>query len=379
MFQFGIPLRLTLAWLVAVLGSPFDPHPFALVTFPQPFFDGWFIRVVDHARGLSVACIFGSFRPAHQRNYNNTWLALLYTGPGGTRMLTEQHFVDQKTVRITPRSRASGGTRSSFLWQSAMGSFDVDDDRAFLSFDFNALRVSMRLLQRVPWDADAPDTAGPEGWAGKVLPTPCHYYVHSLASVASYEVHPRNSSAITGMGYGHMETNYGHVFPSAWVWCQAISASREAQLVVTGGRFIAGPLVPEVFVLAYRAPGLHWDFRSTDLDKITRDFDASAGFLHIVAKRQTGARELYINVSASPESFSEALFFPTRAGFSDNPGSVESYSSTALIAAYVDGCLVDLRHIPMAALEFGGAFRHVAEDPASGSAGSFSGPSLVQV
>ena len=42
-----------------------------------------------------------------------------------------------------------------------------------------------------------------------------------------------------------------------------------AHLVLTGGRFIIGPLVTNSYVLGVRAGELRWDFRTTDLDRVS--------------------------------------------------------------------------------------------------------------
>jgi len=347
-----------LVWRLAI-ASPFDPHRTPHLSSPS-FFDGWFTRVVDHTNNLSFSVIFGSFKPAHSSTYNNSWVALLYSAAGSTAMVTEQHFVDQADVQITPRSSSNLGAASSFIWESPLGSLAVNDSSATLAFHFKALRLRAELSHRVPWSNAAPNSAGPEGWPAD-LPfdlLPCHYYVHTLASQVNYTLEfTESQDSLEGAGFGHMETNYGKAFPSAWIWAEGISPSGQEQLLLSS---IKLPPAKANF-LAYRSRKFAWDFRSFDLDSFRVSFDSEAGWISIVARRVFPERELLINMTAAPRSFSDPLYVPTRKGWSDNPGSVESYIAHASVVAYQDGSKVEVLEIPLAALEFGGDYRSNAQ------------------
>lgn len=275
-------------------------------------------------------------------------------------MVTEQHFFDQADVQITPRSSSNMGAVSSFIWESPLGSLAVNDSSANLRFHFKALELRAQLSDRVPWSNVAPNSAGPEGWVAD-LPfdlLPCHYYVHTLASQVNYTLEfTESQESLDGAGFGHMETNYGKAFPSAWIWAEGISQSGQEQLLLSSAK------IPPVKVefLAYRSRKFAWDFRSLDLDVFRIVFDSKAGWIRIVARRVFPDRELFINMTAAPGSFSDPLYIPTRNGWSNNPGSVESYIARASVAAYQDGSKIEVLEIPLAALEFGGNFRSNAQ------------------
>ena len=86
----------------------------------------------------------------------------------------------------------------------------------------------------------------------------------------------------------HIERNWGDSFPTGWVWAQASAPFGEAFLVLTGGRFVIGPITTDSHVIGLRTRGggggrggrggmrrrnrddaqsLSWDFRTTDLDR----------------------------------------------------------------------------------------------------------------
>lgn len=347
-----------LIWRLA-MASPFDPHRAPRLS-SRSFFDGWFTRVVDHTKGLSFAVIFGSFQPAHSSMYNNSWVALLYSAAGSTAMVTEQHFLDQADVQITSRSSSSLGAVSSFIWESSLGSLAVNDSSANLTFNFKALGLRAQLSHRVPWSSAAPNSAGPEGWPAG-LPVdllPCNYYVHTLASQVKYTLDfTEGQESLEGSGFGHMETNYGKSFPSAWIWAEGISPSGQEQLLLSS---IKLPPVKLGF-LGYRSRKFAWDFRSLDLDSFQIRFDSKAGWIRLVARRVLPEQELFINMTAAPRSFSEPIYVPTRNGWSNNPGSVESYIARASVVAYQGGSKIEDLEIPLAALEFGGNFRSNAQ------------------
>uniref|UniRef100_A0A7S4PYL0 AttH domain-containing protein n=1 Tax=Alexandrium monilatum TaxID=311494 RepID=A0A7S4PYL0_9DINO len=340
--------------LTPAVASPFDPHP---AQRSGPFFDGWFTRIVDHERGVSAAVIIGSFQPARDGSFNSTWVALLHRGAGSNTTVVEQHFLDQSDVRVESRSLPEPGYVSNFTWRSTRGELEVNDSAALLSFAFDSLHVRARLSARVPWSAEAPDAAGPEGWVRRLPALTCHYYVHSLASRAEYTLTPAGGSAIEGRGHAHMEGNYGRTFPQGWIWLQAIGASGGVQVVLTAGRFLSlGPLGISAVVMAYRSPQLHWDFRTTDLDAICWRGSAAGGWFSAVARHWTRDEELRLTVQAPPGSFSDRLYFPTRSGFSDTPGCRESYSAVVDVVAYRRGVALERQRVPLAALEFGGTY-----------------------
>jgi len=318
------------------------------------------VRVVDHPANRTFSIIVGSFQPAHDPNFNQTWAALLYRDSNGV-MRTYQRFV--REVNITERGQPVTHPTdlvSPAIFEFAaptLGTLLVNDSLATLDFDFGNLSVSANLSRRVPWDPKEPNGAGPEGWIGhisKVLP--CNYFVQTLASEVVYSINEPEGETL-GTGFAHSETNYGVDFPDAWVWAQAISVDGKSQLLLTGGAFVIAGISTHTYVVAFRAPGREWNFRTTDLDIISPHANACNATLELIAETPLSHRRISLSILAPQDSFSDPLFFPTATGFSDKPGCVESYSATATVTTSVGGRDVQHHVFPLAALEFGGKMR----------------------
>ena len=179
----------------------------------------------------------------------------------------------------------------------------------------------------------------------------------------------------------HIERNWGDSFPTGWVWAQASAPFGEAFLVLTGGRFVIGPITTDSHVIGLRTRGggggggrggrggmrrrnrdgaqsLSWDFRTTDLDRIVERRDACGGGLVLNATSRDRQRRLELHFSAPPASFGEPIPVPTVSeGFSARPGCRESYTAVVEIAAWQRQELVFTRRVPRAVLEFGGEFQ----------------------
>lgn len=361
-----------------VVGSPFDPFPIAARPSGS-FFDGWFLRVVDHAHGRSLAFIVGAYQPKGypRAAYESSWVSVLVASEDGATV-TEQTFAgDVNMTLLSARSPSSWPDQVSpprfELSVPSLLTLRVDGDEVTLDANINGLRVDVHVsAPRAAWDASAPNGAGPEGalrhvpWA-----LPCHYFVHSLASPARYTVHGVGDGvAMSGVGFAHLETNYGALFPKAWVWVQGIDALGTTHLLVTGGKFVVGGITTMTYIVAYRSPSAGaLNFRTTDADSITvLEQDACAGRLSIGAAPSLLSalwkRGLHISlsVSASVASFSDPLFVPTAAGWSNDPGSVESFHARADVRVAARGsgagdAALESTSLTLVALEFGGDFR----------------------
>lgn len=341
-----------------VAASPFDPHP---LPGHGPWFEGWFTRIVDPAKNISVVVIAGSYEPQNASVLTTTWVGAIVSRPDGT-VTTEQVFPGQESVRITKAGQPvvkppAHGEPAEFEWTSSIGSIAVTPDgSSTLSFRMpSGLAIDATMTGRVPWDPSCPEDCGPEGWVGK-LPSgllPTNYFVQTLASKVTYTV-----GGISGEGFAHQETNFGARFPTAWTWMQGVSSDGKTQLLLTGGAFTVAGVTIEQFLLGYRSPHRQWDFRGIDLDPIDVKMDGCAGTLKLSARALTGGRRVEVEAAAPAGSFCEPLFFPTATGWSNKPGSVESYTSTATIRLFEGSSKepveeVELRQV---ALEFGGTY-----------------------
>ncbi|CAM9861093.1 unnamed protein product, partial [Phaeothamnion confervicola] len=370
--------------------SPFDPRPppTGVLGLRVPYFIGWFLRGVDHDQDRSFGVVIGSFRHPNRvspsKEYNQHYLSLAYSdakGSGGGNDAVETHTFHSlpaaDAVKITgpgggPVQAQPDAADPDFSWEVArLGSLHVDGDGGELSFELPELRLAAKFSDRLPWDCRYPNTAGPEGILARTRLLPLHYFVHSFGSRCVYELKPKGGRAVAGTAVLHMEANYGNSFPTGWVWAQGCSdgesdssdgasssgggASEKtagssssssgdgvandggdgrAHFVLTGGKFLIGPFTTDSFILGYRSPGLHWDFRTTELDRVRTTFSHARRFLRAEATSRRGERHLELEIRAPEGSFGNPIYVPTPLGFSNRPGCIESYTATATFRCY---------------------------------------------
>jgi hypothetical protein len=261
------------------------------------------------------------------------------------------------------------GAPSSFDYMTDAGSLSVRDDTAELRMSFPSYSVHVTTRRRVPWSDSRPNSDGPEGTLfprarGALLP--CHYFVHSLGSEATYKLTPTAQSApsISGTGFAHLEANYGSAFPHSWIWTQGVAPGGIAHFAATALALEVGSAeLADIFAVAYRSPSLNITFRTPDLDLVKLQRDACAGQLKLRARHLLGGNTatLLINSTSSAgaaRDFSAPLYTPTRAGFSNDPGCEESFTAQATYTVNdAAGGVVARQSFPLAALEFGGGWR----------------------
>lgn len=361
-------IRLRAASLLALL--PLEPGPLPQRSRTQ-WFEGFFFRLTDHAAHTSLAVVFGSLRKptasvaAAGPGFDEHLLVVAFDANGRTG--SSSHLLDGS--RVTLRGGGGNGSPRATWWSDQLGGMMIDGDDASLDLRLPSLRLNATVTgPRVAWRADAPDTAGPEGWLARTGLLPCHYFVHSFGSRAHYSLRQRGRiggerhgerTLAKGSALAHIERNWGDTFPVGWVWAQAAARDGAAFLVLTGGRFIIGPLTTDSYVIGLRAPaqGLFWDFRSTDLDRVVDVRRPCEGTLFLNATSRGGRRRIELLLAAPPGSFGEPIAVPTPQGFSAAPGCVEAYGAVAHLAAWEHEALRLRVDIPLAVLEFGGSYQ----------------------
>lgn len=414
------------ATLLTAAVLPMEPQPSSL---RRQWFEGWFLRIVDHATRSSVALIFGSLRRAGRGSrsplspFDEHLVVLAYSDERDATERSRHVLLDGEAARVLGRAQPSGsqptGARVSW-WSDHHGGMEVSGNDVFVDVRLGGEGIAgndLRLVAnisgpRILWDEHRPDHGGPEGWLSRTGLLPCHYFVHSFGSRASYTLWDRTAAAGSAAGIAprapsgwastkprlmgeralaHVERNWGDAFPTGWVWAQATASTGDAFLVLTGGRFVIGPLTTHSHVIGLRTraelggsrgsarygrrrgwPALSWDFRTTDLDRVAEVRRPCDGLLAINATSRNGRRRLELVFSAPPRSFGARIPVPTTAeGFSDQPGCRESYTAVVELTAWQrptrdraasavvenDEKLVHRTHIPRAVLEFGGDFQ----------------------
>ena len=378
--------------MTAVAAMPMEPQVVAGAT--QPWFEGWFFRFTDHEAAVSVAVIFGSLRKRRRRRSSKTpltqkqtppfdehLLVLAYAAGNGTGASSQDHSViidDAESVRLTGGSATHDASPQVTWWSDVYGGMRVDGDSAIVDVRLpTGLRLAANVSgSRVLWDPLRPNQDGPEGWLSRTQLLPCHYFVHTFGSRATYELRHSGNRALhlAGTSFAHIERNWGDAFPSGWVWAQASARAGSAFLVLTGGRFVIGPLTVDSYVIGLRIPrrtaihagwegssALSWDFRTTDLDRVSDVRRPCDGLLALNATSRDRRRRLELLLTAAPASFGARIPVPTLTdGFSANPGCRESYKAHLTIRLYgteVEGSGPVVIDAQMAVLEFGGEYQ----------------------
>jgi hypothetical protein len=223
-----LQLKLNSAWIAGVariaLGAflllPFfaaqvaAPMAFASKGWADPFFDGWFIRLIDRGQNMSCAVIVGSFRHAGAGNFSEHYIALSYSAANMARRGAESPdelqsvhvFPDPGDVKITIGGVEMGGflhetdwrapatgRSPDFVWHSMRyGGFSICGSHLHLNFTLpgaHSESVSFNADLKAPVRWGKRRKAGPEGWLGSVgFLLPCRYFVQSLASPCCYSL-----------------------------------------------------------------------------------------------------------------------------------------------------------------------------------------------
>lgn len=246
---------------------------------------------------------------------------------------------------------ASLGNQDNVLWESpTTGALWLTGSVLHCRLRIDDSDVDLRV------DGSSGGSFDAEGWLGKrpwrwLLP--CRYDVWNLYAPGVVD----GRSAVA-----HVEYNCGRAFPKNWIWSQAHNPRFRSALLVVGGDFLPG--IPRTWLLAYRSPVVgEINLRTVDprTSAVESLVDPSTGAFRLTLR--TPKYLVDLAVSADPASFfPDPLFVPTPTGFTNDPGSTESFAATAHVRIYEPSGdtdsfrLIETRSFDSAALEFGGDF-----------------------
>ena len=241
----------------------------------RQWFEGWFFRLTDHRALTSVAVVFGSLRRPNEpppAAFSEHIVVVAYRDGAGVAR-TEAAYLDAGAVRIRGGAAdafdapaiGGGGPRVSW-WSDEHGGMVVEGDRAMLGGGGLAAGGERARARAV--DAARPDAAGPEGWLARTGLLPCHYLCTASAAGALPPAPPRRLGRRRRRGDGARRAQLRrHVSDGVGVGAGE-RRRRRPHLILTGGRFVIGPLTTRSYVLGVRAGALALDFRTTDLDRV---------------------------------------------------------------------------------------------------------------
>jgi len=344
-------------------GDAASPLNLQRIAAPGPFFQGWLVRAIDHAAGRSLLLIVASFSRDGSAAFDEHYVFCAVAGGDATR--TFHAFPAPARVTVSPpggrgaldlRWGAERDANASATSDGVRARLDFTDSLCLADCAFgDALAVSMRVSERLPWREEGALSVGPEGWLGRTPLLPSRYFIHSVGSRVEYAVR-LDRRALEGRGVAHMECNYGNFFPRGWVWAQAIGPGNASSFSLVIGRIVVGPLEPSIATFYLRrGDGRTAVFRTTDLDRVRYDLDGVRKVAHLDFVSRFTRRRATLRIEARDPAFHQ-VFTPTPRGMSDAPGCEETYTAVAT-ATYEDDGGRETHVFPLTAFEFGGSFR----------------------
>ncbi|XP_005107479.1 uncharacterized protein LOC101859266 [Aplysia californica] len=375
-------------------GNQMDPH-----VYPDqgPFFEGWYMRIIDAGNERSFGWLFGRVLPTKsassvpcedeslkllftserckevrdnvKNNFMNGSLPLVYSsllinsGPK-SKLQAVTGFFEPEDYVITKKGKPveenpDDATPPSF--EAKIGdnvTFVVKPSGTTFSLTVGNIVLRGSTSSPVPW---GPNGEGPEGWL-EYLPLPIHWFVYSLRSnVVHYEyINKLTGQTLSGPDHNgvpvvaHMEKDWGKSFPKAWIWSEGVDPWTNVSFAISSGIVTELGVDLKAQLSGYRNPnkGIHCSFSpANSVHHLTSDGCSNTATL---VSESLECKVIY-QLSAPLGSFSDCLFTPQYKGF--RPGCLESYRAVANITVYqrhfVEMELTDHQVVKLAALEFG--------------------------
>ena len=324
-----------------------------------PWFQGWYTRITD-ATGASIAVVGAT------QYLPGTPIPDDFYLPGYLAVIINDHGL-KKVYETFPERTSFWSNRASvledpespyweeFSWTSEYGV--ITNEYIDVSIP-DGINVDVSLGPRLPYNSIIP-WLGPEGLVEFLPFVPLHWFVYSLGSDATYTytLLDEENDTVSGFGFAHQESNWGVIFPPAWVWAEGINSDNSRQFSLSGGELMLGDTSLTTWLVAYHSPRIKWQFRPTlPGTKYITSIDACAGSFSMIAK--DGFRTLVINANAPQESFFD-VSVPTEYGFTH--GAEESFSAKVNVRAYIKlpwfgNIQIDRYQFSGAALEFGAGY-----------------------
>ena len=196
----------------------YDPH-----VFPSkgPFFEGWYIRIVDTDRELSFGVICGLVKPQDPKSKLPVgYVGLLYSaGETDSKLVHIDTYPSQESIFITVQNQPVKHdpdylSPPDFAWIAADGALNmtVKPGVAYFSVTSPEGNFSATLKHPTPWGTDG---KGPMG-SLNALPLPLSWFVYSVSSTVTEYKWTDSSKAMSSSGgnvYADMEKNWGYSFP----------------------------------------------------------------------------------------------------------------------------------------------------------------------
>jgi hypothetical protein len=312
-----------------------------------PWFEGWYIRVVDAEKNYSFATITttstheNTFLPS--QNVLPGYKALVVAPPDSAKTFSVEEFPEAtELIRSQPQS--------SELWQSSDGSLLTSNGLDLKMLESNH-RVEIQFTgEHTSWNKNNPDW-GPAGLAGFSRLLPLQWFVVSTKTPVTYKVTRPDGQVDEGSGFAHIEKNWGKTFPKAWMWIQGISEDSEHQLANAGGPLGLGPVQITAFLVGVRAPGIHVNIHPAQGPQVKYKTWSNPCEGKFKLRANNLRYTVEVTARAPLETF-VPLAIPTKKGYLPNLAQ-ESFYSTIQVKVWDQRRLVYEHQYTASALEFG--------------------------
>ncbi|RUS75128.1 hypothetical protein EGW08_017112 [Elysia chlorotica] len=361
-------------------GNNMDPH-----VYPPygPFFEGWYLRVIDTNVNASFGFLFGLVLPAAGENITTEMksrslifpvpsedipllcVSILVNAADAQKLGSPTGCFDPSDYSVLKDGKPveqdpDDKTPPEFEVRLASNlSYTVTPSGSNFSVRIGEHTFQGETTSPVPW---GPGGEGPESWLEN-LPLPIHWFVYSFRStVTSYSytndatrsVVKGGSTAAGPPVIAHMEKNWGQSFIEAWVWAEGVNPVTDVYFSFSSGLIKEYSFEIPAQLSGYRNPakGIDCSFHPANSEH-TLIHDGCAGTATLDVR--SVECHVVIQLSAAPSSFSSCLVTPQPDGF--RPGCVESYTAIANVTVHepLYG-IKDSQIIPLSGLEFGGLY-----------------------
>lgn len=196
-----------------------------------------------------------------------------------------------------------------FLQVTGDGNVVVDMTLPNSDQEGRGTRVRVRSTKHNPWHAHSPSSReamgskGPEGWIQHLGPIlPLHWYVHTSSAPALFSLEhvmlgqveggmELSDAIAAGRGLLHVEKNWGHGFPSGWMWAHGATplpdpsipsedpTTPSVRLSLAGGSILG----LTAFLVGIRIGEVDWNFTPPTALGPQHSFPSGKGKVHVGA------------------------------------------------------------------------------------------------
>jgi tocopherol cyclase len=188
--------------------STLNPAGYHGRTFPAPFFEGWYFKIVDLTEKCKFAVIPGIFQSAE-------------IGKSHAFVQVLDGFSGKAFYQSYPIEQFQASERG---FELRIGNNLFTSKHMILDLDFEGLFLRGEIIFTNPTSQPWPITLkspGVMGWYAWVPRMECYHGVVSLDHGLEGTLEIDGKQADFSGGRGYIEKDWGKAFPSAWIWFQS--------------------------------------------------------------------------------------------------------------------------------------------------------------